>query len=288
MRKIYHLEVPNRIKKSNPDFRTSTAISTGSDDYFFLRYPHFGHTPSSLSATPHSGQRSMSCLGTNSTKAVHSSKTANEKKRTRRHWHSHKNTTFAWCHALRRPAPVREKKRPKSDSEPALYIFRENRVLKKSVKKRFTASLQPGFCDIKQLYSKKINILRCFTASKRVHLYITDTSLQWISQHSTLGQIRCRHHLKLVHRLRPRISRQPSRWPTSPTQTRAADSRQHRDLDNYTASCCPAIPKANIIASGRTNFAQKCYLCSGKNLKHNERYHSHRFHLRRTEKQVYG
>ncbi len=188
----------------------------------------------------------------------------------------------------RRPAPVREKKRPKSDSEPALYIFRENRVLKKSVKKRFTASLQPGFCDIKQLYSKKINILRCFTASKRVHLYITDTSLQWISQHSTLGQIRCRHHLKLVHRLRPRISRQPSRWPTSPTQTRAADSRQHRDLDNYTASCCPAIPKANIIASGRTNFAQKCYLCSGKNLKHNERYHSHRFHLRRTEKQVYG
>ena len=80
MRKIYHLEVPNRIKKSNPDFRTSTALSTGSDDYFFLRYPHFGHTPSSLSATPHSGQRSMSCLGTNSTKAVHSSKTANEKK----------------------------------------------------------------------------------------------------------------------------------------------------------------------------------------------------------------
>lgn len=175
----------------------------------------------------------MSCLGTNSTKAVHSSKTANEKKRTRRHWHSHKNTTFAWCHALRRPAPVREKKRPKSDSEPALYIFRENRVLKKSVKKRFTASLQPGFCDINQLYSKQkltyyavslrrkesistLQILLFCGYRNTLRLGKFDAGITWnwstaYSQESLGSQADGRHHRR---------------------ETRATDSRLHPNSGN--------------------------------------------------------
>lgn len=58
------------IKKSGSEIRNPTTLSTKCDGYFFLRYPHFGHTPSSLSATPHSGQRSMSFLVTNSAEAA--------------------------------------------------------------------------------------------------------------------------------------------------------------------------------------------------------------------------
>lgn len=62
---LYHFS-----KKSGPENRDPTTLSTVCDGYFFLRYPHFGHTPSSLSATPHSGQRSMSFLVTNSAEAA--------------------------------------------------------------------------------------------------------------------------------------------------------------------------------------------------------------------------
>ena len=62
---LYHFS-----KKSGPENRNPTTLSTECDGYFFLRYPHFGHTPSSLNATPHSGQRSMSFLVTNSAEAA--------------------------------------------------------------------------------------------------------------------------------------------------------------------------------------------------------------------------
>ena len=62
LHKIYHihLEVASRIKKSKPENVAQLTLSTKCDGYFFLEYPHLGQTPSSLSATPHSGQQSMS------------------------------------------------------------------------------------------------------------------------------------------------------------------------------------------------------------------------------------